>query len=157
MFWAQFLISFVVQQRWYIVSYYLHLPFSIMFVSTSYLCDSFLLTCCCLLLLLKFLLAMVITVIIVNMDMNQLFSADTFCKQISNDLQSLFWSYHCLFVSICHSMFSFWCVKMFQRVFLYTALTFYFHDINSLHTTMFLCFCKVPHNFQYIDPKLWFF
>ena len=93
--------------NWDIVSYYLHLPFSIMFVSTSYLCDSFLLTCCCLLLLLKFLLAMVITVIIVNMDMNQLFSADTFCKQISNDLQSLFWSYHCLFVSICHSMFSF--------------------------------------------------
>ena len=65
-------------------------------------------------------------------------------------------SCHWLFVSSYHSMFGLGCVKLFQRVFLYTVLIC-FHSINLLHSVMFLCFCKVPHNFQSIDSKLWFF
>ena len=130
-----------------------------MFVSASYLCyDSFLLLCCCLLLLLKFLLAIVITVIIVSMGMNQLFLADTFCKQVSNGLQSLFWGE--LSLAVCFNLsLQVWflmCKIVSVSIFVHCA-HFYFQGANPLHSVMLFCFCKVPHNFQFVDPKLWFF
>ena len=48
------------------------------------------------------------------------------------------------------------CKIVSESIFVYYT-HFYFHDVNPLHSVMFLCFCKVPHNFQSIDPKLWFF
>ena len=145
-FWAQFWVPFVVQQRWDIDSYYLHLPFSIMFVSASYLCcDSFLLLCWCLLLLLKFLLAMVITVIIISMGMNQLFSAGTSVDkfQMNCSLCSEV-SCHWLFVSIYHYMLFLlvWflrCKIVSVSIFVHCA---HFYGINPLHQLCFFAFVR---------------
>ena len=84
------------------------------------------------------------------------FSQQTLSVDNFKWIPSFLWSYHWLFVSIYHSMFSFWCEKCFSDIFIHCT-HFYFHGINPLHSVMFLCFCKVPHNFQFIEPRLWIF
>ena len=120
------------------------------FVSTSCLCcDSFLLTCCCLLLLLKFLLEIVVTVIIVEIGMNQLFSANTFCKQISNDLQSLFRIE--LSLAVCFNLsLHVWflmCKIVSVSIFIYCT-HFYFYGINHCTQLCFFAFVRYLTTFN---------